>query len=101
MKHLGLGKRKMLVKQVVSPKKVAMASDIEYSHTFRTVRIRKSFDVPTLPCFWNRIRVTIGHRLRLNQYILYVFGQTRQPLAVSRAKFCPGSRPEVSSTPPI
>ncbi len=43
----------------------------------------------------------IGHRLRLNQYILYVFGQTRQPLAVSRAKFCPGSRPEVSSTPSI
>jgi len=32
-------------------------------------------------------------------YILYVFGQTRQPLTVSRAKFCPGSRSEVSSTP--
>jgi len=44
---------------------------------------------------------TIGHRLRLNEYILYVFGQTRRPLAVSRAKICPGSRPEVSSTPSI
>jgi len=41
----------------------------------------------------------IGHRLRLNEYILYVFGQTRRPLAVSRAKICPGSRPEVPSTP--
>jgi len=43
----------------------------------------------------------IGHRLRLNEYILYVFGQTRRPLAVSRAKICPGSRPEVPSTPSI
>ena len=33
--------------------------------------------------------------------IYYVFGQTRRPLAVFRAKFCPGSRPEVSSTPSI
>ncbi len=41
----------------------------------------------------------IEHRLRLNEYILYVFGQTRRPLAVSRAKICPGSRPEVPSTP--
>ena len=47
-----------------------------------------------------RIR-PIGHRLRLNEYILYVFGQTRRPLAVSRAKICPGSRPEVPSTPSI
>ena len=45
--------------------------------------------------------LTIGHRLRLNEYILYVFGQTRRPLAVSRAKICPGSRPEVPSTPSI
>jgi len=49
MKQSGLGKRKMLVHQVVSPKKSGMASDIEYSHTFRIVRIRKSFDVPILP----------------------------------------------------
>ncbi len=38
------------------------------------------------------------NRLRLNEYILYVFGQTRRPLAVSRAKICPGSRSEMSST---
>ena len=41
---------------------------------------------------------TIEHRLRLNEYILYVFGQTRRPLTISRAKICPGSRPEVPST---
>jgi len=45
------------------------------------------------------VGLPIGHRLRLNEYILYVFGQTRRPLAVSRAKICPGSRPEVPSTP--
>ncbi len=49
MKQLGLGKRKMLIKQVVSPKKSAMASSTDCSHTFRTVRIRKSFDVSILP----------------------------------------------------
>ncbi len=40
----------------------------------------------------------IGHRFRSNEYILNVFGQTRRPLAVFRAKICPGSRTNLSST---
>ncbi len=40
----------------------------------------------------------IEHRLRLSEYILYVFGQTRRPLTISRAKICPGSRSEMPST---
>ncbi len=43
-------------------------------------------------------RLTIEHRLRLNEYILYVFEQTRRFLTIFRAKICLESHSEMSST---
>ena len=42
--------------------------------------------------------VAIEHHLRLNEYILYMFEQTRRSLTIFRAKICLESRSEMSST---
>jgi len=51
-----------------------------------------------LSIVFSQAESSIEHHLRLNEYILYVFEQTRRFLTIFRAKICLESHSEMSST---